>query len=96
MRGTTLEIITVTAWLLVAIILFAGALSRYFFRPLNLILQIILFVLAGLTTYLCARPDLLNSPMVRMLGLLVLAGIVLRPLWLKSGAAKKIRHESNA
>jgi TRAP-type uncharacterized transport system fused permease subunit len=96
MRGTPLEIITVTLMLLVAIIFFAGALSGYFFRPLNLVLQILLFVLAGLTTFLCATPDLLNSPMVRILGILVLAGILFRPLWLKSRAAKEISHEANA
>jgi TRAP transporter 4TM/12TM fusion protein len=96
MRGTPFEIITVTLWLLVAIILFAGALSRYFFRPLNLGFQVILFVLAGLTTFLCAQPDLLNSPMVRILGILILAGILLRPLWSKFGVAKAISPEPNA
>jgi len=35
MRGTPLEIITVTLVLLVVVLFFAGALSGYFFRPLN-------------------------------------------------------------
>ena len=96
MRGTPLEIITVTLILLVAIIFFAGALSGYFFRPLKLVLQIILFILAGLTTFLCAMPDLVNSPMVRILAILVMAGILFRPLWLKSGVSKEISHEPNA
>ncbi|MBU8910330.1 MAG: TRAP transporter fused permease subunit, partial [Desulfobacterales bacterium] len=87
MRGSPLEIITVTLMVLIAIIFFAGALSGYFFTPLNLILQISLFVLAGLTTFLCTKPDLLNSPMIRILGILVLAGILFRPLWLKKTGA---------
>jgi len=96
MRGTPFEIITVTGMLLVAIIFFAGALSGYFFKPLNLVLQIILFVLAGLTTFLCAKPDLLNSPLARIIGILILAGILFRPLWLKSRTAKEMIHESDA
>jgi TRAP transporter 4TM/12TM fusion protein len=88
MRGTILEIITVTLVLLVVVLFFAGALSGYFFRPLNLGWQIVLFILAGLTTFLCTLPDLVNSPMVRILGILILAGILSRPLWLKSGSAQ--------
>jgi len=95
MRGTPLEIITVAMGLLVAIIFFAGALSGYFFRPLNIGLQIILFILAGLTTFVCAKPDLLNSPVIRILGILILAGVLFRPFWLRSKASKTIRHESN-
>jgi hypothetical protein len=44
-------------------------------------------ILAGLTTFLCAMPDLVNSPMVRILAILVLAGILSRPLWLKPRVA---------
>ena len=91
MQGTPLEIITVTLGLLVAIIFFAGALSGYFFKPLNLGLQITLFALAGLTTFVCAKPDLINSPMFRILGILILAGIVLRPFWLKSRVSKQVQ-----
>jgi TRAP-type uncharacterized transport system fused permease subunit len=90
MRGTPLEIITVTLMLLVAIIFFAGALSGHFFKPLTLVSQIVLFSLAGLTTFLCTQPDLLNSPMARLLGILVLAGIMFRPMWLRFRAAKKM------
>ncbi len=93
MRGTPLEIITVTLMVLIAIIFFAGALSGYFFKPLNLIFRVGLFVLAGLTTFLCAQPDFLNSPMIRILGMLVLAGILLRPLWLKFRASNKAKRE---
>jgi len=76
---------------LIAIIFFAGALSGYFFKPLNLGLQITLFALAGLTTFVCAKPDLINSPMFRILGILILAGIVLRPFWLKSRVSKQVQ-----
>jgi TRAP-type uncharacterized transport system fused permease subunit len=96
MRGTPLEIITVTVVLLVVVLFFAGALSGYFFRPLSLGWRVLLFILAGLTTFLCAMPDLVNSPMVRILAILVMAGILFRPLWLKSGASKEISHEPNA
>ena len=83
MRGTPLEIITVTLGLLLAIIFFAGALSGYFFKPLNMGLRLTLFVLAGLVTFICARPDLLNSSMIRLLGILIFAGILFRPVWLR-------------
>jgi TRAP-type uncharacterized transport system fused permease subunit len=96
MRGTPLEIITVTLMLLLAIIFFAGALSGYFFKPLNLAMQIILFALAGLTTFLCAKPDWINSSLIRILGTLILAGILFRPLWLKLAAVKEISHEPRA
>jgi TRAP transporter 4TM/12TM fusion protein len=96
MQGTPLEIITVTLMVLIAIIFFAGALSGYFFKSLNRIYRVGFFVLAGLTTFLCAHPDLLNSPMIRTLGFLVLAGIVFRPLWLKIRSAKTITRETGA
>jgi TRAP transporter 4TM/12TM fusion protein len=83
MQGTLFEIITVTLMLIIAIILFAGALSRYFIQPLNVFFQILLFILAGLVTFLCTKADLLNSPMVRILGMFVLAIFLFRPLWAK-------------
>lgn len=91
MQGTPLEIVTVTLGLLVAIIFFAGALSGYFFKPLKLGLQVILFTLAGLTTFVCATPDLINSPMFRIIGILTLAGVLLRPLWLKYRVSKQVK-----
>ncbi|ACN15993.1 TRAP transporter, 4TM/12TM fusion protein [Desulforapulum autotrophicum HRM2] len=96
MQGTALEIITVTLMIFLAIVFFASALSRYFFRPLNRVLQAGLFVLAGFTTFICAKPGLLNSPMVRLLGALVLAGIVFHPLWSKFRDSNKINPEPNA
>lgn len=96
MRGSLFEIITVIMALLLAIIFFAGALSGYFFKPLNLGLQMMLFVMAGLATFLCAKPDLLNSPLVRILGILVLAGILFRPMWLKHRTSNEISRKSNA
>lgn len=80
MRGSCLEIITVTLMIFIAIIFFAGALSGYFYQSLSLIQRISLFVLAGLTTFLCTRPDLVNSPIARILGLIILAGILFRPI----------------
>lgn len=89
MQGSYLEIITVIVVLMVAIILFAGALSRYFYRPLNTPMQIMLFILAGLTTYLCTMPDLLNSPMLRIPGILILTAILTRPILMRLGAKKQ-------
>ncbi|MCP4292649.1 MAG: TRAP transporter large permease subunit, partial [bacterium] len=96
MQGTAMEIITVTMGLLLAIIFFAGALSGYFLKPLSFGLQVILFILAGLTTFVCAKPDLINTPIIRILGILILLAILLRPFWLKSRASKEITQESNA
>jgi len=96
MRGTVLEIITVVLGLVVAIIFFAGALSGYFFKHLNLISKAGLLVLAGLTTFLCARPDVVNTPLARITIIAILAGIVFRPLWLKSRAATGMNSGQNA
>ena len=96
MRGTPFEIITVALGLLVAIVFFAGALSGYFVKTLNAGLRILLFVLAGLTTFVCARPDLINSPMVRTLLILIAAGVLARPLWIKFTYPGKTRYGSNA
>lgn len=88
MRGTALEIITVTLMLLVAITLFAGALSRYFFKPLNRALQFILFALAGAAAFLCAQADLINSTLVRTACLLFLAAFLSRFVWQKLRAGR--------
>jgi TRAP-type uncharacterized transport system fused permease subunit len=95
MRGTPLEIITVTLILLAAIILFAGALGRYFFRPLNRVFQLLLFALAGAATFLCAKPDLINSSTVRILSFLVLAGILSHYMWIRVRSTKEIKQEVN-
>ncbi len=89
MKGTALEIITVTLMILIAIIFSAGALSGYFFKPLTFGWRIGFFILSGLTTFLCARPDLINSPLARTLGILVLAGILLWPRYEKNRANRK-------
>ncbi|MFK5953574.1 MAG: TRAP transporter large permease subunit, partial [Desulfobacterium sp.] len=96
MRGTVLEIITVVLGLVVAIIFFAGALSGYFFKHLNMISKTGLLVLAGLTTFLCARPNVINTPLARIVIIMILAGIVFRPMWLKSRAAKGMKAGQNA
>ncbi len=97
MRGTPLEIISVVLMLILAIIFFAGALSGYFFKPLNRMLQAGLFGLAALTTFLCAKPDLVNSAPARIMVVSVLTGLVIRPLLLKKfGAGKGTPHKQNA
>lgn len=95
MRGTVVEIVTVTIMLMVAIVLFAGALSRFFIRPLNRLLQITLFALAGLITFLCAKPDLINSPVVRISGILALAGLLSRYLWMRFGTTREMKQKMN-
>ncbi|RLB89139.1 MAG: C4-dicarboxylate ABC transporter permease [Deltaproteobacteria bacterium] len=89
MQGTSLEIITVTLMILIAIIFFAGALSGYLFKPLNLGYRIGFFILSGLTTFLCARPELVNSPLTRTLGILVLTGILFWPRYKKNRANRR-------
>jgi TRAP transporter 4TM/12TM fusion protein len=95
MRGTPLEIITVTLMLLVAIIFFAGALSRYFVRPLSRVFQVLLFALAAATTFLCAKPDLINSSTVRILSFLVLAGVLSHYLWQRIRSTRETKQELN-
>ena len=96
MRGTPLEIITVVLGLILGIIFFAGALSGYFFKPLNFISTIVLLVLAALTTYLCARPDVINTSLARISIIAVLSAILVWPLWLKTKAAKEMNFGQKA
>jgi TRAP transporter 4TM/12TM fusion protein len=95
MRGTPLEIVTVTLILLVSIILLAGGLSGYFFRPLNPVLRILMAVLSGGIAFLCARPNLINTPGVRILMLLFLAALLARFLWQRMRPAKTMKQELN-
>ena len=88
MKGTPFEIFTVTAVLLTAVLFFAGALSGYFFRPLNIVLRIALFGLATLTTVLCTQPQLINSLSVQVPVCVVLLAFLTSPLWRKSGRPK--------
>lgn len=95
MRGTTLEIVTVTLMMLVVIIFLAAALSGYFLRPLKLAYRLLLAVLAGVVTFLCARPDIINSVPARIVGLLILAAPLSRYLWMKMRASKAMAPESH-
>jgi TRAP-type uncharacterized transport system fused permease subunit len=96
MRGTLMEIVTVTLLLLVSIILLAGGLSGYFFRSLNPALQIVLATLPGGIAFLCARPNLINTPGLRILMLLILAALMARFLWQQMRPAKTMKQELNA
>ena len=89
MRGTLFEIITVIIMLLLAIILFAGALSGYLFRPLNIGMQLLLLSTAGIITFACTRPELLNTPVLRIAGILLLAGFLSRDFLMKRVIPRK-------
>ncbi len=93
MDGTPAGIITVTLTLLLAIIFFAGALSGYFFRRLNLMFRVLLFILAGITAFLCAHPDLLNTWFIRTLSMLTHGSITFWPLWLRCSKSRAINQE---
>lgn len=75
MQGSVLEIVSVVLGLLLAITFFAGALSRYFFVPLNRLQQAALLALAIGTGMVCAIPALINSFPVRLLLVVVLSGL---------------------
>ena len=82
MKGTVMEILTVVLVLIVAIFLFAGALSGYLFRPLNnLLFRLLVLVSAGLVTLVCATPDLVNSYLVRLPATIMVLALMCRPLW---------------
>lgn len=93
MEGSIIEILTVTIVLLIAIMFFAGALSGYFFKNLHLGFQAILFVLAGCTTFLCTKPDLLNMPVTRITGVILFAGLLVYPLLKNNRPVSNIRQE---
>jgi len=80
MHGSVLEIFAVTLGLILAIIFFSGALAGFFIRDLNKTMQVVLFLIAGLITYLCASPAILNLPIVVLTLVLALAMIALQPL----------------
>lgn len=88
MQGSVLEIITVSAVLLLAVLFFAGALSGYFFKTIGFLWRAVLFILATLTTYLCTLPSLLNSPMIRFTGIIILLMILSTPLWRKESVSE--------
>ncbi len=75
MQGSLLEIASVTLGLLLAITFFAGAMSGYFFSPLNRKQQAALLALAVCTGILCAIPALLNSFPVRLLLVGIFSGM---------------------
>ncbi|MFW2368740.1 MAG: TRAP transporter permease [Desulforhopalus sp.] len=83
MQGTPLEIITVTIVLFVSVVFFAAALSGYFFKPLNLLWQVLFFVLAAFTTILSALPEVINSPKIQIPMGMILIAVVTSPLWRK-------------
>jgi hypothetical protein len=75
MQGSVLEIVSVVLGLLLAITFFAGALSRYFFVPLNRPQQAVLLALAVGIGMICAIPAVLNSFPVRLLMVAALTGL---------------------
>lgn len=81
MQGNWFQILTVVAGLVLVVMLFAGALSGYFFVRLNLGIRCLLFILAGLATFVCARPEWINLWPVRGVLLILLAGVLAAPFW---------------
>ncbi len=67
MEGSIFEILTVIGGLIIAIIFFAGALSAFFFTPMNIPSRLLLFCLAGGVTVLCTQPDIVNMIWGRLL-----------------------------
>ena len=65
MKGTILEILTVTAGLGIATLLFAGALSAFLFRHLNVVMRLVLFCLAIAVTLVCTQPGIVNALPIR-------------------------------
>ena len=61
MKGSIVEILMVTAMLIIAIVLFAGALSGYLFIKLNGLLRMLTLLIAFALTYVSASPDIINS-----------------------------------
>ncbi len=90
MKGSVLEILTVTLMLLVSILFFAGALSGYFLASINIVVRFLLFGLAAFTTFICTRPEILNSPLVRILAVLVFGLVVIRPVFSKNKKAEAV------
>jgi TRAP transporter 4TM/12TM fusion protein len=60
-KGGFVEIITVVMLLLICVIFFAGGISGYFMRPLNLALRAALLAGSFLTAYLCTFKELTGS-----------------------------------
>jgi TRAP-type uncharacterized transport system fused permease subunit len=96
MRGTFLEVATVTLVLLVSIIFLAGGLSGYLFRPLKPALQVLCVALSVGIAYLCALPDLINAPAVRIVILLFLATLACRYLFQRMRQSKAMQQNQNA
>ncbi|MCG8567878.1 MAG: TRAP transporter fused permease subunit, partial [Desulfobacterales bacterium] len=86
MQGSVLEIATVTLGLLTAVVLFAGALSGYFFKSVGQAVRVGLFGLALGVTFVCTQPDLVNSLPVRGL-IFAFLGLMLVRMFKSSAVA---------
>ena len=81
MQDSLPDILSVFLGLILAVYVFAGALSGYLTVALNPLMRLVLFSLAGLITWLCAMPGLLNTPMVRAVMILILCVACAIPVW---------------
>ena len=78
MQGTVMEIVTVTLGLVVAVVLFAAALSGYFFKSVAMVIRVGLFAIALGVTFVCTQPALVNSVPVRGIILAFLGFMLVR------------------
>jgi TRAP transporter 4TM/12TM fusion protein len=79
MQGSIWQIYSVVAALLVAVFLFAAALSGFMAKTLKPPVQVTAFLIAGGLTILAARPEIVNHPAVRIVFTLLLLVFFTRP-----------------
>ncbi len=75
MKGSPMEIITVVCGLIIATLLFAGALSAFFLKPLAIPARLGLFTIAVAMTIVCTQPQILNLLAVRTAVLITVAAM---------------------
>lgn len=76
MRGNVVGILTVTSLLLICVILFAGGLSGYLFKPLNFVFRWSVILLACGAALLCTFRDFTLQPVVMVVSMLVAVGFI--------------------
>ncbi len=95
MRGTFFEIVTIVIGLLLAVILFAAALSSYFYKELHAAGRLVAALLAVLITIVCSLPEIVNTLPVRSLLLAALLLFAFMPFYLRKQQHANILERSD-
>ena len=67
--------------MLIAVVFFAAALNGYLIKELNGGMQIGLITIAGATTVLCTFREIINSPVISIIAVLLFLEMIIKPFY---------------